>query len=295
MNREGGQITSGGGYGTPDPARLPSHVSLLPFHSSRFPFPVSRPTFHPRCAFSLIEMLVVVAIIAILAALLLPALTRSKASAWRADCVGHLRQLGTAAQLYWDDNHGNCFNWRLGATNGGTLYWFGWISSSGGEGNRAFDLSSGVLYPYVADSKVRICPSLNYALAQFKFKGDGAIYSFGYSLVLSPSSRLPTAGISRVLHPTDTALFADAAQVNDFQAPASPSHPMLEEWYYLDNPTNYPSPNYYPHGHFRHSQRANVGFCDGHVGPEKALPDSIDPKLPSQFVGRLRPQILTLP
>ena len=52
---------------------------------------------------------------------------------------------------------------------------------------------------------------------------------------------------------------------------------MLEEWYYLDNPTNYPSPNYYPHGHFRHSQKANVAFCDGHVGLERFVPGSIDP------------------
>ena len=34
---------------------------------------------------------------------------------------------------------------------------------------------------------------------------------------------------------------------------------MLEEWYYLDNPTNYPSASYYPHGHFRHSQMPEVG------------------------------------
>jgi hypothetical protein len=59
--------------------------------------------------------------------------------------------------------------------------------------------------------------------------------------------------------PTETALFADAAQVNDFQYPASRTNPMLEEWYYLDNPTNYPSASYYPHGHFRHSQMPEVG------------------------------------
>ena len=70
---------------------------------------------------------------------------------------------------------------------------------------------------------------------------------------------------------------------------------MLEEWYYLDLETNYASANNYPNGHFRHSQKANVAFCDGHVGVEKFVPGSIDPKLPSQFVGQLRPEILTLP
>jgi prepilin-type N-terminal cleavage/methylation domain-containing protein len=54
--------------------------------------------------FSLIELLVVIAILAILAALLLPALSRSKASGRRADCLNNLRQLSLAIQLYAADN-----------------------------------------------------------------------------------------------------------------------------------------------------------------------------------------------
>jgi hypothetical protein len=38
-----------------------------------------------------------------------------------------------------------------------------------------------------------------------------------------------------------------------------------------------------------------VAFCDGHVTLEDFVPGSIDPKLPGQFVGRLRPDILLAP
>ena len=51
-------------------------------------------------AFTLVELLVVLAVIGVLAALLLPALTRSQAAAKRMQCVGNLRQLGVAGRLY---------------------------------------------------------------------------------------------------------------------------------------------------------------------------------------------------
>jgi prepilin-type processing-associated H-X9-DG protein len=101
--------------------------------------------------------------------------------------------------------------------------------------------------------------------------------------------------VSRIRRPADTALYADAAQVNDFQAPASKNNPMLEEWYYLTSATNFSSTGYYPNGHFRHAQRANVTFGDSHVGMETMLPGSRDQRLPNQNVGQLRPEILAVP
>ncbi len=247
-----------------------------------------------RSAFTLTELLLVIAIIAILAALLLPVLNLSRLSAQSVKCMSNLRQLGVAAELYWDDNGGNCFRYVFAPTNYGAIYWFGWIGP-GPEGQRPFDLSYGALYPYLNGSNVRLCPSLGYALSLFKLKADGVVFSYGYNFYLAVPIGKPPINVSKIRQPAQTALIADAAQVNNFQAPASPSNPMLEEWYYLDLETNYSNANNYPNGHFRHSQRANVVFCDSHVGSETFVRGSIDPKLPSQLVGQLRPEILTLP
>ena len=241
-----------------------------------------------RTAFTLVELLVSIAVIAILAAMILPALSRSKQSAWRTQCTGNLRQLGIATELYWYDNKGNCFRYIFGNTNYGQTYWFGWIGP-GPEGQRPFDLSLGALHPYVNNSRVRICPSLNCALAQFKFKADGMVFSYGYNFYLSAASINPPVNTTKISHAAGTVLFADAAQVNDFQAPASPANPMLEEWYYVDTNTSYPN------GHFRHNLKANVVFCDGHVDPEKPVPGSLDSRLPNQYVEQLSPEVLSVP
>jgi prepilin-type processing-associated H-X9-DG protein/prepilin-type N-terminal cleavage/methylation domain-containing protein len=236
----------------------------------------------PMAGFTLIELLVVVFVIALLAGLLMPALSRAKESAWQSRCTSNLRQFGLAGQMYWDDHGGDAFRWRTIATNSGQVYWFGWIES-GREGERRFDPSQGALYSYLGRG-VEICPGFSYIKRQFKMKATGASYGYGYNLELSAPLDRPPVNMIRVTRPTELVFLADAAQVNTFQPPASMQNPMIEEFYYVS--TNEPT------AHFRHRQRANAVFCDGHVGLERPLPGSIDPRLPKERVGRLRPELL---
>jgi prepilin-type N-terminal cleavage/methylation domain-containing protein/prepilin-type processing-associated H-X9-DG protein len=239
----------------------------------------------PRArGFTLLELLVAIAAVSILASLLLPALAQCKLKARTIRCYSNLRQLGLATQLYWDENSDTAFRYLSGFTNGGGVYWFGWLQqwSSENEGSRSFDPGQGALYPYLQGQGIELCPAFDYGFARLKLKAAGASYGYGYNKHLS-GIRMP-----RVTASSEVALLADSAQVNDFQAPASPVNPLLEEFYYVS--TN----AFEATAHFRHQQHANAVFCDGHVARESPHPGSVDPRLPAQWVGRLRTECLAI-
>lgn len=67
----------------------------------------NRPVRYPASGFTLIELLVAISIIALLIAMLLPALSAARASAQRLDCLVRIRQLGFLFQVYAQDYRGS--------------------------------------------------------------------------------------------------------------------------------------------------------------------------------------------
>jgi prepilin-type N-terminal cleavage/methylation domain-containing protein/prepilin-type processing-associated H-X9-DG protein len=116
-----------------------------------------------RRAFTLIELLVVIAIIAILAALLLPALARSKSKAQEAACRNNLKQLQTAWLMYADEQDGRlCLNVSLGS-GFNPLDWVGapgsWVVGNPQLDASPTNIQSGSLYPYTRSLGVYKCPA----------------------------------------------------------------------------------------------------------------------------------------
>jgi prepilin-type N-terminal cleavage/methylation domain-containing protein len=95
-----------------------------------------------RCrGFTLIELLVVIASIAILAALLLPALGAAKVKARDTNCMGNVKQLTLAGIMYYDET-GQAFAYDDGTGSGASNVWIGCLQNY-----------------YANAAKVLMCPS----------------------------------------------------------------------------------------------------------------------------------------
>ncbi len=223
---------------------------------------------------TLLETLVVIAVLSALLGLALgPALARARQAAVRAACAGNLRQLHTAWTRYLLDHGGRFFPFREHLPDGVLWYW-GFEEGAGGpEGQRPLDKSRARLAPYLPHGGVEICPALPVRAPYFKRKFTIASYGYGingYLLADLPGTqRMGVFTLEDVQRPGDTVAWGDCIQINTWQAPASPDHPMLEEWYVLDSLPP-------PHTHFRHGRRANLTLVDGSLRTFE--PHALDPR-----------------
>jgi len=238
----------------------------------------------PRGAFTLIELLVVVAIIGVLTGLVVPAVLGAFQVARQTACASNLRQIGYATQLYLKDNGGTFFPLVTRRLDGKEWY-FGFESTKSvslGEGNRVLDRTRSRLYPYLgAPETVETCPAVPFS-GPYKPKYRGAGWTYGINYNLSSHQSSANCGWIRPNDVSRTVVFADAAQVNTFQAPASPQHPMIEDMYYIQSMA--------PHVQFRHGRAANVLFADWHVAAVGPAEGCFDQRLPNALIGYFDPE-----
>lgn len=205
----------------------------------------------PPAGFTLIELLVVIALIALLAAMLLPALSRAKASARSAQCLNHMRQLGLAVQLYADENEEALPRSQHSAFAHGLLPWERSLAPKLGSTPSAWtNLLTGV-YHCAADPRPG---SLSYALNVYFELGPEDDY-VGKPMTWRRATAIP--------HPAVTILFAENAGNTD--------HIMPNFWVTPADAAEVDAK--------RHRDKANYTFADGH-GEARKFETTFQPARP---------------
>lgn len=237
-------------------------------------------------AFTLVELVVVVTVIAVLLTILIPVIRQMRLSSWRAVSVHSLRQLATGGANYLAEHDGQFWKYREDAEDG-VVWWFGFESSSNaalGEGERMLDLTRGPLGPYaIASGGVKTDPAFMEFSHRHKPKFKNGNYGYGYNALLGggPLGRKAIPKITIFQHPGQIVMFATCAQVNTFQSPASAENPMLEEFYLIDDRETTV--------HFRYGGKALAAMLDGSIRELPMEPSTLDIRFPEAQIGRFAP------
>lgn len=222
--------------------------------------------------FTMIELMMVLGIILILAAMLLPTLSRSKDSAKSVFCVNNLKNLGLASFQYSQD-------WEVFVAWGSDDFtrWHGKRKTV--SNSATYSPEGGPLFGYLKGQDIS-CPILSNTVDVDHASPERGGWGYGYNkyigslayFVSDPNSEeaLKTGIETKKLeHPDNTVMFTDtAALVSSSGALSSSASDPLAEYATCNAPKKMNNTLNDPSIHFRHARQCNITWGDGHVGSE---------------------------
>jgi|SRR5882672_3878183 len=244
---------------------------------------IERPLSCPRgrLGFTLIELLVVIAIIAILAAMLLPVLSRAKAKAQGVFCVSNTKQLELAWLIYADDHNGRLpYNLGGGGDRGiaprTNINWVNnildWevtnLDGTPSDNTNTATITEAALGPYASSVSIYRCPSDRVlSVLQAGAGWDHRIRSYSMNAMVGDAGEVSLSGfnknnpdyqqffkLSAIPRPADIFVFLDEhpASINDGYFLNKAYYPPYKLWW-IDLPASY------------HNGAASFSFADGHA------------------------------
>lgn len=210
-------------------------------------------------AFTLIELLIVIAIIAILMAILMPALSLARDQARRIHCIHNVKTLSMAWFMYKDDNDGRLVGGMPQYEDQAP-----WVrlppnwQTTGIEEKKKY-IKKGLMWPYVKEINVYRCPSdqrkkvahYKYAFRSFSIAGglNGVRHTGGWEII-------PCINYGDIKRPTTKYVFVEEADPRGVNLGSWVLYPKRKEW--VD-----------PFAIWHSKNRSTLGWADGHAGMQR--------------------------
>ncbi len=255
-----------------------SHNALVPWRSAS----------HRARAFTLIELLTVIAVVALLVGILVPSLSSARDSARTVRCASNLRQIAIAWTTYAGEYRDRAMPLAYWSTQdigaGPQIFWWG----SHGSASTPPDFSRGFLAPYLSaglnEGSIFECPSQAWGTYRPQGPSRSITSTYGYNGYFLSPAKTPGWGdsighrawqrVSSLPSPSSLLVFADTllpGGVNSLPG----NNALLDPPLLFDGATWSPNPS--PTTAFRHGRRAGGGlgscvsvFADGHASSTRA-------------------------